>query len=136
MTNVQLVKVANKALLNSYSPYSNFKVGAALLCSDGTIFSGTNVENASYGATICAERTAIVSAVASGYGREDFIKLAITSEMNAITPPCGMCRQVMVEFFNDNVEVILANTNLEMTCVTISDLVPYPFSEKELEEHV
>ncbi len=132
MENKNLVEIAAKAMENSYSPYSSFPVGAALLMTDGTVFIGTNVENASYGATICAERSAIVSAVASGYKAKDFVKIAVISKMNNITPPCAVCRQVLVEFFKPNAEVIMASYNQDYKIATVSELVPYSFTDEEL----
>lgn len=132
MENKLLVEKAIKVMENTYSPYSKFPVGAAILMTDGTIFVGTNVENASFGATICAERSAIVSAVAKGYKPGDFEKIAVISKMHNITPPCAVCRQVLVEFFKPNAEVLMANYNQEYTVATVSDLVPYSFTEEEL----
>lgn len=132
MENKLLVEKAAKVMENTYSPYSKFPVGAAILMTDGTVFVGTNVENASYGATICAERSAIVSAVAKGYKPGDFEKIAVISKMHNITPPCAVCRQVLVEFFKPNAEVLMANYNQEYTVATVSELVPYSFTEEEL----
>ncbi len=132
MENKLLVEKAIKVMENTYSPYSKFPVGAAILMTDGTIFVGTNVENASFGATICAERSAIVSAVAKGYKPGDFEKIAVISKMHNITPPCAVCRQVLVEFFKPSAEVLMANYNQEYTVATVSELVPYSFTEEEL----
>ena len=99
MTPKQLIEKAEEARLHSYSPYSGFKVGAALLCSDGTVYTGCNIENASFTPTICAERTAIFKAVYDG--RRDFVAIAIVGgkeDTSAPCPPCGVCRQVMGEF--------------------------------------
>ena len=130
MTDHELIELANKALENSYSPYSKFKVGAALLCKDGTVFSGCNVENASFGATNCAERTAIFSAVANGH--RDFSKIAIvgTSDgnINQFTPPCGMCRQVLSEFCGEHFKIILFNGK-NIKTFTMNEILPYPFSD-------
>ncbi len=132
MTNDKLVKLAMEVMKNTYSPYSNFPVGAAIEMNDGTVFQGANVENASYGATICAERSAIVSAVAKGYKPKDFKKIAIVSKMNSITPPCAVCRQVLVEFFAPDAEVIMASVDGEYKIATVNELVPYSFTEEEL----
>ena len=130
MTDHELIELAKKALENSYSPYSKFKVGAALLCKDGTVFSGCNVENASFGATNCAERTAIFSAVANGH--RDFSKIAIvgTSDgnINQFTPPCGMCRQVLSEFCGEDFNIILFNGK-NIKTFTMNEILPYPFSD-------
>ncbi len=132
MKNKELVEFAAKAMENTYSPYSRFPVGAAILMNDGTVFAGANVENASYGATICAERSAIVSAVVNGYKPGEFKKIAVISKMNNITPPCAVCRQVLVEFFKPNAEVIMASYNQDYKIATVSELVPYSFTEEEL----
>jgi cytidine deaminase len=121
-----LIQKAIEAMENSYSPYSNFPVGAALLTEEGEVFTGTNVENASIGLTICAERSAIVSAVSKG--RRDFRAIAITSKRDEPTPPCGMCRQFMAEF--GDFEVILVGRN-SVVRTTVFELLPMYF---ELEE--
>ncbi|KAJ6584792.1 cytidine deaminase [Mycena capillaripes] len=100
-----LIKAAFEAKQNTYSPYSKFAVGAALLAADGTIFKGANIENASYGGTICAERTAIVKAVSDG--TKSFIALAVVTDVAAALSPCGMCRQVIREFCAQNMPILL-----------------------------
>ncbi len=127
-----LIKKAREVMENTYSPYSKFPVGAALLVEDGTMFVGTNVENASFGATICAERSAIVSAVAAGYGPGDFKEIAIISQMNNVTPPCALCRQVLVEFFKPNAKVHMLSHDEKIKTVTVKDLVPYAFTDEDL----
>lgn len=99
MTDRELVRIAAEMREKAYAPYSNFGVGAALLCDDGSVFTGCNVENASYGATICAERTAAVSAVAAGKRR--FVKIAISGSAKEYCVPCGICRQFLSEFSRD-----------------------------------
>lgn len=126
-------KAAAKKLLNearamleySYSPYSNFKVGAALLTVDGKLFTGCNIENATYGATNCAERTAIFKAVSEGY--KDFAAIAIVSSGGGLTFPCGICRQVMAEF-SPAMLVILEDENGEPSFYTLSELLPCSFT--------
>ncbi|MGL5021031.1 MAG: cytidine deaminase [Mycoplasmatales bacterium] len=132
MENIKLLELANEVMENSYSPYSLFPVGAAIEMKDGKIIRGVNVENASFGATICAERSAITAAISLGYKAQDFKKIAITSKMNVITPPCAVCRQVMVEFFNSDVEIIMGNEKLKMQVTNINELVPFRFTESEL----
>lgn len=118
-----LLEEAKKTAQNSYSPYSKFKVGASLLTIDGKIFTGTNVENRSYGATICAERAAISKAVSEGYN--NFKAICIVGlNTNKILSPCGICRQVITEFGN-NIDVIMANKKLDYKIVKIKELVPY-----------
>ncbi len=121
----QLVKTAIAARTQSYSPYSSFAVGAALLCADGTVFSGCNVENASFGLAICAERTAICKAISEG--NKDFVAIAIAAA--PLASPCGACRQFIVEFGKD-IEVICVNANdvNEIHNWKISELIPNRFS--------
>lgn len=117
------MNAAAEAAKKSYSPYSKFRVGAALLTKSGVIFTGTNVENRSYGGTICAERTAICKAVSEGY--LDFQAIAIIGlDSDKILPPCGICRQFISEFGKDIV-VIMANNKKEFMEVDIGNLVPY-----------
>jgi cytidine deaminase len=117
------LNAAAEAAKKSYSPYSKFRVGAALLTKSGVIFTGTNVENRSYGGTICAERTAICKAVSEGY--LDFQAIAIIGlDSDKILPPCGICRQFISEFGKDIV-VIMANNKKEFMEVDIGNLVPY-----------
>jgi len=104
-TREELIQTAIQAKSYAYAPYSKFRVGAALLCADGTVIKGCNVENASYGGTICAERTAIVKAVSEG--KRDFVAMAITSDVPAILSPCGICRQVLREFCHLDTPVLL-----------------------------
>ena len=101
-----LIAAAKDAMEKAYAPYSRFQVGAALLTASGRIFTGCNVENASYGATICAERTAVVKAISAGEG--EFLAIAIASNGGKTTPPCGICRQVLAEFSED-VDIVLAS---------------------------
>jgi cytidine deaminase len=129
-----LIQKANEVMENSYSPYSNFKVGAAILLRDGKIITGVNVENASFGATMCAERSAIFAAVSLGYKKGDFQSMAITSELEDVTPPCGLCRQVMLEFFENDKEIILTNKKGEYKVTNMNELVPYQFTSEELKD--
>ena len=130
MTDPELIELAKKALENSYSPYSGFKVGAALLCKDGNVFSGCNVENASFGAANCAERTAIFYAVANGH--REFSKIAVVGTSNGkisqFTPPCGICRQVLSEFCQEDFKIILFDGK-NIKSFTMNEILPYPFSE-------
>lgn len=128
-----LVKEAKLAMKNSYSPYSNFAVGAAVLLKDGTIISGCNVENASYGATNCAERSAIYTAISRGYKIGDFLEIAIISNLDTPISPCGICRQVLLEFFTATSIVHMVSKNGDIKSVELQELVPYSFSKKELE---
>ncbi len=122
-----LLEAARQAREQSYSPYSKFRVGAALLCDDGTMITGANVENASFGLSICAERSAVVRAVAEG--RRSFKAIAICADGKRPTPPCGACRQVLLEFGPD-MDVIMGGeqgAEGETLTTTVRDLVPHAF---------
>ncbi len=109
---------------NSYSPYSHFAVGACLLCKNGNIYKGCNIENASFGATICAERVAIFDAISKG--EKDFVAMAIASDGQDFPYPCGICRQVMTEFCDD-IDIILINNNGKTMFTTLQKLFPNSF---------
>ncbi len=117
---------------NSYSPYSNFKVAAILVTKDGKEFSGVNVENASYGASICAERSAIVSAISNGYKKYDFEKMYIMVSGNKLSTSCFLCRQVISELFEKDKEIILMSKEGKTITYTVKQLCPYPFDEGDL----
>lgn len=121
-----------KLLDNSYSPYSSFKVAAILITKDGKEFYGVNVENASYGASICAERSAIVSAISNGYKKYDFEKMYIMVSGNKLSTSCFLCRQVISELFEKDKEIILMNKEGETRTYTVEELCPYPFDEGDL----
>ena len=121
-----------RLLKNSYSPYSGFRVAAIVLMKDGKSFGGVNVENASYGATICAERNAITTAISMGYKKGDFKNIYIMVSGEKLSMPCFMCRQVIVEFFDKDSEIILMDKNGEMEKHTVSEICPYPFDESDL----
>lgn len=125
----ELVKKAKEAMAYAYVPYSKFQVGAALLCEDGKIYTGCNIENASFGATNCAERTAIFKAVSEGENR--FKAIAIVSSSKDFTYPCGICRQVIGEFMKQG-EIILENAEGELKIYPFNDLLPYHFGQEEL----
>ena len=128
MTELEIQKLmdcAIKARENAYSPYSHFAVGAALLCEDGTLYEGCNIENASYGLTNCAERTAIFKAVSEGHIK--FKALAVVADTEGPCAPCGACRQVMAEFKIPL--IILGNLMGNIKIVTIEELLPFSFSE-------
>ena len=117
-----------KLLDNSYSPYSKYKVAAIVVMKDGKEFSGVNVENVSYGATICAERVAICNAVSAGYKKSDFESIYIINNANDISIPCFICRQVFLEFFDQSNKVVCMNINGNEKTYLVSDLCPYPFN--------
>lgn len=121
-----------RLLKNSYSPYSGFKVASVCLMKDGKSFGGVNVENASYGATICAERVAICTAIASGYKKGDFSKLYVMCDSPKISSSCFLCRQTISEFFSRDAEIILYSNDGEKETYTVEDLCPYPFCSNDL----
>lgn len=128
MTELEIQKLmdcAIKARENAYSPYSHFAVGAALLCEDGTLFEGCNIENASYGLTNCAERTAIFKAASEGHIK--FKALAVVADTEGPCAPCGACRQVMAEFKIPL--IIMGNLMGNIKIVTMEELLPFSFSE-------
>ena len=124
-----LVVAARRARRRAIAPYSGFKVGAALLTSDGTVVTGCNIENATYGLTLCAERVAMFTALAAGHRR--FTQVAVVADTASPTPPCGPCRQILWEFAGD-LEVILANLRRETGRHRLSDLLPLPFDRRLL----
>ncbi len=121
-----------RLLKNSYSPYSSFRVAAICIMKDGKCFGGVNVENASYGATICAERVAITSAIANGYKKGDFSKLYVMCDSERISSCCFMCRQVISEFYERDAEVVLYSNDGDKETYLVKDLCPYPFGEADL----
>lgn len=129
MTDEKLVQLAKDAMQNAYVPYSHFKVGAALLAKDGTVFRGCNIENASYGATNCAERTAIFKAVSEGC--REFEKIAIAASSGDYAAPCGICRQVLFEFMPDG-KVILDSDEKGMVTYTVRELLPMGFGAADI----
>lgn len=133
-----LIKAAKEATNKSYAPYSRFNVGAALLCEDGKVFTGCNIENASFSPTVCAERVAFFNAISSGYRKKsDFKAIAIACQKDGFFtdffPPCGVCRQVMLEFCDvDSFEIILVSENSQKTLL-LSELLPFAFSTSNIE---
>ena len=133
MTAEKLISLAVEAMGKAYAPYSGFQVGAALLCSDGTVFTGCNIENAAYSPTNCAERTAIFKAVSEGH--KDFTAIAICGgkggKISSLCTPCGVCRQVLSEFCKEDFPIYLAHKGGYKT-LTLGDLLPYSFGEDAL----
>ncbi len=136
---MQLLCAAADTLKNSYSPYSKFPVGAAVLCTNGHIYGGTNIENASFGLTICAERSAIFSAVAKG--EREFAALTIVfpqKGLGKLSTPCGACRQVMAEFFKPDTPIITADVSSGkpkgIAHWKLKDFYPHPFSPDALKK--
>ena len=124
MTDYELIQIAKLASENAYAPYSEFYVGAALLTEDGQVFKGCNIENASYGATNCAERTAIFKAVSEGY--RTFSKIAVIARDGSTAYPCGICLQVMQEFMPNGVVVL--EQDGEIVSYTLKELLPKGFT--------
>ena len=131
MTDQALVELAFTMLDRAYVPYSRFPVGAALLCASGTVFTGCNVENAAYGSTICAERTALVKAVSEGH-RDDFVRLAVVGRGDDYCWPCGACRQMLFEFAPD-LTVLVARGDHEFVTLPLRELLPHGFGTSSLE---
>ena len=130
MTDQELVKKAFEMHQFAYVPYSRFPVGAAILTEDGRVFTGCNVENAAYGSTICAERTALVKAVSEGH-RDDLVKLAVVGDSTDYCWPCGACRQMLYEFA-PQLELLVGRGDREFTKLKLSDLLPHGFGPKAL----
>lgn len=119
------------AMKDAYAPYSNYHVGACVLCKDGKMFRGVNIENASYGATNCGERSAIFAAYSYGYRKQDIEAIAIVSDGDRIGAPCGICRQVLSELLADETPILLSNGK-ETVVKTIDDLLPMRFTNEDL----
>ncbi len=133
MTDKELIDIAINSLKNSYAPYSNFNVAAALLTSSGNVYTGVNVENSSFGATICAERTAVSKAVSEG--ETEFIKMTIiggkNGEVCGFCEPCGICRQVLSEFCEKDFTIILFDGK-NTKHLTLEEVIPHSFGRKNL----
>ena len=125
--NKELFDAAKKVMENSYSPYSKYKVGCSIKLKNGKIFTGCNVENASYGATICAERSALVSLVSAGENPQEIEEILIIANTETIPIPCFMCRQVLVEFCHEDVLVTFTTQEQNYQKVTLKELTPYIF---------
>ena len=132
MKNKSLLKYALEALKNSYSPYSNYKVGAAVLLKNGKVVKGTNIENASYGLTNCAERSALFTTYGLGYRKEDILGIAIASLSSEPASPCGACRQVINELMDQDAFVVYGNDIGVVYEMTVKDLLPGAFSKENL----
>ena len=125
----ELAKAAQKAKTFAHAPYSKFRVGAALLTSSGKVYTGCNVENSSYSLTICAERTAIFKAISEGQSR--FKAIAVSSDDSGFTPPCGACRQVLIDLAG-NIDFVMVNAKRQLKVVPLKFLVPFAFTGKNL----
>ncbi len=127
----ELIEMAGRVRENAYAPYSHFKVGAALLADDGKIYPGCNVENASYGLSVCAERAAVFHAVS--HGATSFQALAVIADLEEPVPPCGACRQILAEF-SQEMPIIMTNLQGKIRRMKVQDLLPYVFIPDELRE--
>lgn len=132
MTKEELVCKAIEARDLSYSPYSKFAVGAAILTSDGEVYLGTNIENASYGLAMCAERNALYNAYCHGVTQEDIEALAIVADTKLPVSPCGACRQVISELFPSDKPIFLANLKGDIKETSVEELLPYSFDSEDL----
>ena len=138
MNHQQLAKTAIQAKAMSYSPYSNFSVGAALLAHDGKVYTGCNIESAAFSPTCCAERTALVKAVSEG--THDFTAIAIAGGPTETTQPeycypCGVCRQMLYEFGGDDLQVIVAKSEEDYKVHSLAELLPHGFGHKDLKRN-
>lgn len=130
MKDQELIDLARRAREKAYVPYSGFPVGAALVAEDGTVFTGCNIENASYGLALCAERTAIFKMASEGH--HAISAIAVIADTDGPVSPCGACRQVMAEFAGNGVRVILTNLKGEVQVTTVGDLLPGAFRPGDL----
>lgn len=133
MTPEALIEQAKEAMRHAYAPYSGYKVGAALLCADGTVYGGCNIENAAYSPTNCAERTAFFKAVYDGH--RAFTAIAVVGgkdgKITGAFPPCGVCRQVMREFCGDDFQIYIGGAGADYQSLTLAQLLPHSFSAAE-----
>ena len=127
MKEIELIKKAKRARLKAYAPYSNFKVGAALLTKSGNVYTGANVENSTFGLTVCAERVAVLKAV--NRGDKNFVKITIVADKNLPVTPCGACRQVLSEFSKD-LKIICANLQGKVERYSLKELLPEAFEKR------
>ena len=130
MREKELIEKAKRARLRAYAPYSNFKVGAALLTRSGKVYTGANVENSTYGLTVCAERLAIFKAV--NKGDKDLVKIVVVTDRNPPVTPCGACRQVLSEFAK-NLKIVCANLKGKIERYSLKELLPEAFEERSAE---
>ncbi len=129
MTDRELINMAKNISEAAYAPYSKFRVGAALECTDGTIFTGCNIENAALGCTICAERVAVFKAISEG--KRDFVRIAVFAESTNYCTPCGSCRQVLNEFAPE-IEVLCAKSDGRYVSYKLKDMLPFSFGSEYL----
>lgn len=123
----KLIDNALKARNSAYTPYSNFKVGAAILLKSGEYILGCNIENKSYSMTVCAERCALFKLISDGFNKDDVIAMAIVGDTKEVITPCGACREVMNELLNPDTLIILSNLKREKRIITVKELLPLSF---------
>ena len=132
MEKEELVDIAKEARSLSYSPYSHFAVGAALLCKDGSVYQGANIENSSYPLCMCAERNALYNAMMDGKTTDDFVALAIIADTDGPCSPCGACRQVLSELFPSDAPIYLTNLKGDVKTTNVKELLPFAFTGDDL----
>jgi len=126
----ELVELAKQARENAHAPFSHFRVGAVVECRDGRIFTGCNVENSSYGLSLCAERVAVFKAISEG--ARDFVRIAVIADTQVPVRPCGACRQVISDLFGSEAEIVMANLRGEVETKMVKELLPAPFDRSFL----
>jgi cytidine deaminase len=126
----ELIELARQARQHAHAPYSGFQVGAVVECRDGRVFGGCNIENSSYGLTICAERVAIAKAISEG--AREFVRLAVIADAHAPIPPCGACRQIIYELCGGETEIVMVNLQGQIESRRAGDLLPAPFDQRFL----
>jgi len=127
-----MIERLKELLKNSYSPYSHYAVSAIVVMKDGKTFNGVNVENAAYGASICAERSAILAAISNGHTKGDFQELYVMVSSGKIGMPCFQCRQVISELFDKDSKIHCCSTNADVETYTVQEICPFPFGEEDL----
>jgi cytidine deaminase len=128
----KLIDMALAGRSNAYTPYSKFKVGAAILLKDGSYITGCNVENSSYGLCICAERNALFQMISKGYTKEDVVAFCVVGQTDEPISPCGACRQVMEELLKKDTPIVLTNLERKVKLANVAELLPYSFSGDSL----
>jgi len=128
----QLIECAKEARELSYSPYSHFAVGAALVCDDGSVYVGANIENSSFPLCMCAERNAVYNAMMDGKTTDDFVALAVIADTDGPCSPCGACRQVLSELFPQKAPIYLANLRGDVKVTNTEELLPFAFTGEDL----
>lgn len=132
MEKEELIEIAKEARKLSYSPYSHFAVGAAVLCKDGSVFVGANVENSSYPLCMCAERNAIYNAMMNGKNTDDFVSFALIADTEDPCSPCGACRQVLSELYPPDMPIFMANLKGDIKETNTQELLPFAFTGDDL----